>query len=100
MRKEKYLRQVTEVWEDVHVPKAIDGNDRAVCWSLLNVEEWVPEFITVSMQEVYGTLRWWADKKSLLRFVHYHLETLNTFITITKVDMKQIQNAKLENRLK
>lgn len=63
MRKEKYLRQVTEVWEDVHVPKAIDGNDRAVCWSLLNVEEWVPEFITVSMQEVYGTLKWWADKK-------------------------------------
>lgn len=57
MRKEKYLRQVTEVWEDVHVPKAINGNDRAVCWSLLNVEEWVPEFITVSMQEVYGTLR-------------------------------------------
>lgn len=62
MHKEKYLRQVTEVWKDIHVPKAINGNNRAVCWSLLNVEKWVPEFITVSMEEVYCTLKLEAGK--------------------------------------
>lgn len=56
MHQEKYLRQVTEVWKDIHVPEAINGNDRAVSWSLLNVEEWMPEFVTVSMEEVYCTL--------------------------------------------
>lgn len=55
--KKKYLRQVAEVWKDIHVPEAVNGNNRTVCGSLLNVEERVPEFVTVSMEEVYCTLK-------------------------------------------
>lgn len=57
MQREEYLREVTEVWKNIHVPEAIDSNNRTVCWSLLNMEEGVPEFITVSMEEVYCTLK-------------------------------------------
>ena len=57
MKSKKYLRQIVEVWRDIHVPEAIDGNNWTVCGSLLNVEEWVPEFVTVSMEEVYCTLK-------------------------------------------
>lgn len=37
--------------------KAVDGNDWAVCWRLLDVEERVAELITVGVQEVNGTCR-------------------------------------------
>lgn len=60
-----YLRKVAELWEDVHVSKAVNGDDWTVSWRLMDMEERVAELITVSVQEVNGTCQMGEEEEIL-----------------------------------
>lgn len=62
-----YLLEVAELWEDIHVSKAVEGDDRAVSWRLLDVQQRMAELVAVCMQEVNGA--WQMEREKWIIFM-------------------------------
>lgn len=49
----RYLREIFEVGEDIHVSEGVYSDDGTVSRSFLDVEQRVAELLAVRVQEVY-----------------------------------------------